>query len=152
MFNYADQLLAVGRYTEAVQWSRKVLALRGKSLDDSHVAVSTSMSLLGRALDRLDSLEEGGKWLRESLRLRKANFPAGHYLILSVESQLGEHLALQKRYPEAEQMLLQSEKALVAARGENAPIVADARKRIVAMYASWGKPAEAERWKAKCKC
>jgi hypothetical protein len=125
-----------------------VLALRGKSLQDAHPAVSTSMSILGRSLAQLDSLAAGERWLRESLALRRAAYPAGHFLILSAESILGEHLAIARQFERAEALLLPSEKGLVAARGESAPIVQDARRRIVRLYESWGKPDEAAKWKA----
>ncbi|MEP7001787.1 MAG: serine/threonine-protein kinase, partial [bacterium] len=133
MFSYADHLLSVGRYAESAEWARRVLNLRGKTLKDSHPAISTSMGLLGRALGRMDSLDVAEKWLRESLALRRANYEPGHYLIASSESILGEHLTLRKQFPQAEALLLKSERALVNARGEKAPIVADARKRIVGL-------------------
>ena len=151
MFNYADHLLLVGRNAEAAAWCRKVLALRGKTLMDSHPAVATAMAVLGRALGRMDSLKEGERWLRESWALRKATLPPGHFLIASSESILGEHLILAKRYPEAEARLLAGEAALVKARGEEAPIIQDARKRLVSLYTAWDKPAEAARWRAKLK-
>ena len=46
-------------------------------------------------------------------------------------------------------MLLASEAQLVAARGEEAPVVRDARKRLVALYERWGKADEARAWQAK---
>jgi serine/threonine-protein kinase len=149
MFNYADHLLLAGKNAEAATWSRQVLALRGTSFGDSHPAVSTSMSILGRALGRMDSLAEGERWLRESWTVRRAVFPEGHFLIASAESILGEHLILAKRYEEAERHLLAGEKGLVEARGESAPIVADARKRLVKLYEAWGKPDQAAQWKAR---
>jgi eukaryotic-like serine/threonine-protein kinase len=149
MFNYADHLLLVGRNAEAAAWCRKVLALRGKTLMDSHPAPAAAMAVLGRALGRMDSLKEGERWLRESWALRKATLPPGHFLIASSESILGEHLTLAKRYPEAEAHLLAGEAALVKARGEDAPIIQDSRKRLVALYTAWEKPAEAATWRAK---
>ncbi|NOT09856.1 MAG: serine/threonine protein kinase [Gemmatimonadales bacterium] len=149
MFSYADHLLLVGRNAESAAWCRKVLALRGKTLSDAHPAVSTAMSLLGRALGRMDSLAAGGRWLRESLAVRQANFPKGHWLIASSESILGEHLVLEKRYAEAEQRLLASEQKLLAARGEEAPVMQDARNRLVRLYEAWGRPAQAEAWRAR---
>ena len=53
------------------------------------------------------------------------------------------------RYEEAEATLLRSEAALVSARGEEAPIVRDARKRLVVLYERWGKPDAARRWQEK---
>lgn len=149
MFNYADHLLLVKRYPEAAEWSRRVLALRGRSLQDAHPAVATAMSILGRALGRMDSLAAGERWLRESLALRKSVLPPGHFLVPSAESILGEHLVLARRFGEAEPLLLGSERLLVASRGETAPIVQDARGRIVRLYEAWGKPDEAARWKSR---
>ena len=86
--------------------------------------------------------------MRESLAIRRRNYPAGHFLISSAESILGEHLAIAGKFDQAEPMLLASEKALVASRGESTQIVKDARGRIARMYEAWGKPDEATRWKA----
>jgi eukaryotic-like serine/threonine-protein kinase len=149
MFNYADFLLRLGRYPEAAEWCRRVIALRGRSLQDAHPAVATSMGVLGRALGQMDSLPVAERWLRESLAIRRAAFPAGHYLIASSESILGEHMVLAGRYGQAEELLLKAEKDLVVARGEEAPIIQDARGRLVKLYKAWGKKEEAERWRAK---
>lgn len=149
MFNYADFLLARGRNAEAADWARRVLALRGRSFDDGHPAIGTAMAILGRALDRQDSIAAGGKWIREALALRKRSLPTGHFLVASSESILGEHLVRERRFPEAERLLLASEQALVTSRGEAANIVADARNRIVMLYDAWGKPEQAAGWRAK---
>jgi len=149
MFSYADHLLLMGRNAEAAEWSRKVLALRGRSLSDAHPAVATAMSVLGRALGRMDSLAAGERWLRESWRLRKENLPEGHFLIASSQSILGAHLVLARRFLEAERNLLEGEAALVEARGESAPIIQDARKRLVQLYEAWLKPDEAATWRSR---
>jgi serine/threonine-protein kinase len=149
MFNYADHLLSVGRLAECALWARRVLALRGRSLTDAHPAVSTAMTLLGRALSRMDSLDAAEPFLREGLALRKANFPAGHYLISASESALGEHLVRRGQFVQAEQLLLRSERELVASRGEQAPIIRDARQRLVMLYTAWKKPASADAWRAR---
>ena len=151
MFSYADHLMLVGKNAESAVWCRKVLALRGKTLSDAHPAISTAMAVLGRVLGRMDSLEAGGRWLRESLAVRQANYPKGHWLIASSESILGEHLVLEKRFAEAEQRLLSSEQKLLAARGEDAPVIQDARNRIVKLYETWGKPAETAQWRGRLK-
>jgi hypothetical protein len=151
MFNYADQLLLMGNNAGAAEWSRKVLALRGKTLQDEHPAIATSMSVLGRALGRMDSLPAGERWLRESLAVRTKVYPAGHFLIASSESILGEHLTLAGKFEQAEALLVGAEKALVASRGESAPIVKDARTRLVKLYEKWDRPNEAAEWRGKLK-
>lgn len=149
MFSYADFLLGRNRYAEAAKWCREVLKLRGKTLPETHPAIGTAMSVLGRSLDGLDSLDAGERWLRESLRLRRQSLPEGHWLIFSSESILGAHMTLARRFEDAEALLLPAEKKLVEARGEEAPVVNDVRKRIVALYKAWGKEAEAAKWTAK---
>lgn len=149
MYNYADLLLTLSRYSESAAWARRVLALRGRTLQDAQPIVAGSMSVLGRALDGLDSLDAGGKLLNECLALRQKVYAPGHYLIASTESQIGAHLALRGEYARAERMLLASEQKLVADRGEASPIVADARLRIAALYERWGKPDSAKVWRER---
>ncbi|MEJ7758020.1 MAG: serine/threonine-protein kinase [Gemmatimonadaceae bacterium] len=149
MFSYADFLQAHKRYPEAAKWSREVLKLRGKTLPETHMAVSTALSLLGRALGPMDSLAAAERYLRESLALRRKTLPEGHWALASSESILGAHFVLARRFAEAEELLVTSEKKLVDARGEEAPVIADARSRLVALYTAWGKPAEADKWQKR---
>lgn len=149
MYNFADFLMTKERFAESVAWSREVLTMRGKSMKDEHPLVAASMSVLGRSLDGLDSLEAGERWLRESLAVRKSVYPPGHFLIASSEGQVGAHLTLRGRYASAESMLLKSEQQLVAARGDGAPIVADARTRLVKLYQRWGKPDSVRVWQER---
>ncbi len=146
MFNYADFLMSHKRFPEAAKWSREVLKLRGKSLPETHLAISTAMGVLGRSLGPMDSLDAAEGYLRESLELRRKTLPPGHWALASSESILGAHYTLARRFDEAEALLVPAEKKLVEARGEDAPVVKDARTRIVALYTAWGKPAEAARW------
>jgi hypothetical protein len=146
MYNFADFLMVAGRHAESVEWSRRVLAMRGKTMQDEHPLVSATMSVLGRSLDALDSLDAGERWLRESLAVRKKIYPPGHFLIASSEGQFGAHLALRGQHARAEAMLLDSERKLVAARGDGAPIVRDARTRLVKLYERWGKPDSVRAW------
>lgn len=149
MFNYADHLLATGRFADAARWSRRVLALRGKTLPDAHPAIGTAMGLLGRSLARLDSLDAAERWLRESLAIRKRYLPPGHWLIASSESVVGDLLRMKGQFATAELMLLEAERTIVTLRGEQAPIVADVRKRIVDLYVDWGREEEAAWWRAR---
>ncbi|MBL8986326.1 MAG: serine/threonine protein kinase [Gemmatimonadetes bacterium] len=149
MFSYADFLVNRGRPAEGAKWAREVLALRGRSLEDVHPAVSTAMSILGRALAAQDSLAAAEPWLRQALAIRRETFPPGHFAIPSSESILGDFLTTAGRYGEAETLLLSGEAGLVTARGESAPIVADARRRLVRLYQAWKRPDDAARWQAK---
>ena len=149
VFNYAQFAAATKRWESAKRAAREVLSHRGKTLPDGHPAVAAAMQALGLGLDHTDSLEAGGRWLTESLEVRKRTLPEGHWLVASSQSVLGEHLGLIRRWKEAEHLLLEAEQTLVAKRGEKSPAVRDTRSRLVALYRSWGRPAEAARWQAK---
>ncbi len=134
--NYADSLVWLGQYAKAEPMAREVLALRGRTLADTHPMVPFAMALLGRALGPLGRLEEAERWLRESLALRERLVPAGHWLLASSRSVLGAHLVLAGRFAEAEPMLLEAERTLTSALGDDSPIVADARRRLADLYAA----------------
>jgi serine/threonine-protein kinase len=148
MFNYADFLLRMERWSEAAMWGRRVVALRGV-LPESHPAVATGLQVLGRALARLDSLPAAEAMLRESLAIRKATYPEGHWTIASSESVIGEYLVLAGRHAEAEAVLLDAEARLVTLRGEDSFVVQTNRRRLAALYTAWGKPTEAAEWTAR---
>jgi len=138
MFNYADFLASQQRPAAAAEWARKVLALRRRSLDDSHLAVSTSMSILGRALADLDSLAEAEHWLRESLAIGRRYLPSDHPLNATAQSYLGTLLVRTGRLDEAERLLLDAESRLAGTgRIRNR---AEVRGGLVALYRARNRP------------
>lgn len=147
--NYADSLIVTGQFERAEPLVREVLALRGKTLNDAHPMVAFAMALLGRTLGPLGRLDEAERWLRQSYALRQRNLPAGHWLLASSRSAIGGHLVLARRLAEAEPILLAAEHDLTAALGNDAPQVADARRRIVDLYVAWQRADEAAAWRAK---
>ena len=149
VFNYAQFAAAARRWEAAKKAAREVLSHRGRALPEGHPALPAAMQALGLALSHTDSIEAGGRWLTESLEVRQRTLPGDHWLIASSQSVLGEHLGLQRRWSEAERLLLQAERTLVTQRGERSPQVRDTRNRLVRLYQAWGRRAEAARWQAR---
>ena len=147
--NFAYHLLEMEHWREAAYWARQVLAMRGKSLGESSLPVSSGLLYLGRALARMDSAKAGERLVRESKAIREKIVPPGHWLLASTDGALGEVIALDGRYPEAETLLLSAEERVRAARGPESSQAADQRKRLVALYKLWGKPAEAAKWQER---
>jgi hypothetical protein len=87
--------------------------------------------------------------MRESLALRRASFPAGHWLIASSVSHLGAIVGRAGRFAEAESLLIGSEAELLELRGPMAQPVKDTRQRLVDLYRAWNKPTEAAVWQAR---
>jgi eukaryotic-like serine/threonine-protein kinase len=77
---------------------------------------------------------------------------AVYWLPSEVAAGVGISLAGQKRYAEAEPLLLQAYQELkaleasipVASRGA---MLANAKRRLVQLYEAWGKPEQARKWR-----
>jgi hypothetical protein len=105
---------------------------------------------VGLSLLDLHRAGEAEPLFRECLRLRRESLPPGHWLIASAESMLGECLTAERRYAEAEALLLRSRSSLESSRGSSGdPRVVQATERLVTLYDAWGKPAKAAEWRAK---
>jgi hypothetical protein len=66
---------------------------------------------------------------------------------------LGASLSGQKKYPEAEPLMLSGREGLVARESSipapNRGCLPDAGRRLISLYTDWGKPEKAAEWKAK---
>jgi hypothetical protein len=127
--------------------AREALSLRGTSLPDSHPMVGAALQLAGRCRMARRDAPGAEPLLRESLAVRRTSMPPGHWLVASGESVLGECLVAQRRFPEAEPLLVSGASALREKLGPDHPRAKEAAVRVVALYQSWGKPAEAKRWR-----
>jgi hypothetical protein len=70
--------------------------------------------------------------------------PAGNQLIGISEGALGECLTSQRRYAEAEPLLLRSYATIKNVQGEHGS--STLARRLMTLYQSWGKPDEAARY------
>lgn len=61
-------------------------------------------------------------------------------------SAWGACLASQRRFEDAEPVLLQSHAVLVTEVGPASTATVDAVRRLVSLYQAWGKPDQAARW------
>ncbi len=147
--NYVDHLILMKQWREAATVAREVLALRGKSLDDTTLPVQGCLIYLGRALAQLDSARAGEAYVREARALRGRSLPAGHWLLASSDGAIGEVITMAGRYAEAELLLLSAEKRLTEVRGEDAAPTRLARERLVELYRRWGKPVQMADWQRK---
>ena len=56
------------------------------------------------------------------------------------QGYLAECLIAQKRYAEAEPLLIDSYQALKTFQVPTSPVLREARERLASLYAAWGKP------------
>ena len=101
---------------------------------------------LALAMTRDGKAVEAEPLLRESLKVAKANHLEGTALPENVSAALGECLLDQKRYADAEPLLLVGYAASKKRLGEHDPTTVAAARRLHEMYTAWNKPAEAARF------
>ena len=97
------------------------------------------MNRLGRAAD-------AEKVLREAVKLRMELMPQGHFFTSLAQSALGECLVGQRRFGEAESLLIQSYNDLLRSQGSDNPRTSLAKNRVRDLYIAWKKPEETIRF------
>ncbi|MEY2479529.1 MAG: eukaryotic-like serine/threonine-protein kinase [Verrucomicrobiota bacterium] len=128
-----------GDYAKAEEEDRKALDLVRKYLGPEQTLASTATTL-GLTLTREGKATEGEPYLREAIALRKKILPSGDVKILPSLGGLGECLTAQKRYAEAEALLLDSFNELKLKLGDQEKRTVEARQRLLKLYEAWGKP------------
>ena len=152
MHNLAALRRHQARYAEAEQLDMKVLETRRRVLGPQHPATTDTMASLSELWLLGHRYAEPEPLLREALNTLQHTSPDSwkrHYL----ESLLGAVLAGQKRYAEAEPLLLSGYAGLIqrkatipAASKSN---LADAADWIVQLYRDWGQPDKTTEWQSK---
>jgi len=120
-----------------------VIGIQHRFLTEGHVDFARSWIVLGNILTRTGDPITGETHLRKALELRNRAFAQGHWRIAEVQMALGDCLAEQRRYPEAEELLISSDSILNKKFGSGDPRTQEARRLIVKFYQNWGKPAAA---------
>jgi hypothetical protein len=101
--------------------------------------------LRGQGFDEsIEALTEGRPDLRDEFR--RAEVPPNPLLIASAENVLGHCMAKQRRFDEAEPLMIRSYPVLVGPPAW--PKLDLPTRRIVQLYRDWGKPVELARWQA----
>ena len=148
-YNYAALLQARGEHARALQLADEVLALRGKTLQETHPLVAAALQVRGLAFGATGHAAEGEASLRDSLAVRTRALPPNHWLIASSQSILGEHLLRhQRRFADAEPLLLGGYEGLRGALGPPDPRTRAGLTRLVALYDAWGNREKAKTYRA----
>jgi eukaryotic-like serine/threonine-protein kinase len=141
------ELVFAGRFREAVAVASGALKERPDDASTGLKLAETSMGLLERG-----AWTEAEVLLRECLKFWEAKRP-DDWLTFSTRSMLGGSLLGQKKYAEAETLLVVGYNGMKA-RAAKIPSEerfrpAAAGERVVRLYEEWGKPTKAAEWRAK---
>ena len=140
------------KYAEAEQLDKKVLEIRRRVLGPQHPDTTDSMASLSELWLLEQRYEEPELLLREALNTAPQTSPdtwQRYYL----QSLLGASLAGQKRYADAEPLLLSGYTGMIqrktTIRADSQSNLMQAGEWIVQLYRDWGQPDKATEWQAK---
>jgi tetratricopeptide (TPR) repeat protein len=139
-----------GKYAQSEGLYTKALGIARRVLGDAHPRTLGALSSLGRVNLQRQNYSGAAATLREALAGYEKAMPDA-WERFDCQSLLGAALAGQKKYAEAEPLLLSGfdgllkRQAAIAAR----PALSEAADRIARLYAAWDRPAQAAEWRSK---
>jgi eukaryotic-like serine/threonine-protein kinase len=141
-----------GRWPDAELLRREILSARRRFGAAAPPALSGDLAALGLVLIKQAKWAEAEAALRECLTIRERAIP-GAWPRFNAMSLLGEALLGSGKSAEAEPLIVGGYEGMKA-REETIPDpirfrLAEAAARVVPLYEAWGKPEQANAWKAK---
>jgi tetratricopeptide (TPR) repeat protein len=135
--NQAISYYQQGRYAESLSKVTETLKIYRESFGPYYDNYPTALIINGLILAKTGQPEEGETILREAVKIRTDLLPKGHYWVALANSALGECLTIEKRYNEAEPLLLASYESLKSSQGASNPRTQIALKRLITLYEKW---------------
>ena len=148
LFNYASTLHSAGQQDEARRVMTEAHELNLRLFGPEHVLVGLSSKELGSIELAAGNAARAERLIRQGVRLLTANLGEDHWRSHSANSLLGSALARQRRFEEAESLLLRAQEGLLEQFGEQANQVRRARERLVRLYEDLGRNEESARWQS----
>src|SRR4029077_6859115 len=105
-----------------------------------YIHYATALTIQGSIYSQTERAAEAETVLREAVRLRAQYTPETHFLRATANGALGEFLTSQKRFTEAEPLLLNSYESLKKSQSANSPRIETALQRLIDLFEKWQKP------------
>jgi tetratricopeptide (TPR) repeat protein/tRNA A-37 threonylcarbamoyl transferase component Bud32 len=141
-----------GQYREAEALLVPILAVRRRVLGEEHPDTLRTFVYVGRVRLQAQRYAEAEAALLGTLTKYEKTLPEA-WQRFSCQSMLGASMEGQKKFAEAEPLLIAGYEGM-AARQDSIPAgnrgeLSDAGERIVQLYTDWGKPEQAAQWRQK---
>ena len=150
--DFASMYQHQGKYALAETYAAQALAGRRHALGPEHPDTMASAADLALAYVSQGKFAESEPLAREAMEFNRKKQP-DDWQGFRAETLLGASLAGQKKYADAEPLLLEGYQGMVARKDKievpNWYHLDRAREWIVQLYQAWGKPAKAAEWKKK---
>jgi tetratricopeptide (TPR) repeat protein len=136
----AQNLYLQGRFNEAEANINQVLENYRQNSSPQYINYASALTIKGLILNKQGKSGEAEETLREAVRLRNENLPKEDFISALTAGALGEVLASQKRFVEAESLLLDSYENLKISQAVENPRTLLAKNRLITLYTAWEKP------------
>ena len=124
------------------------MTLRRRLLMPGSPSLAESLSGLGNLLLEINRNEQAEPLLREALQIRRQVMIPRHWTTGETASLLGACLTKPARYSEAEPLLTEGFELVRDGLGPNNRMTQAALRRVITLYAMWGKPEMKSRYEA----
>jgi tetratricopeptide (TPR) repeat protein/predicted Ser/Thr protein kinase len=145
---YSDE----GKYPEAEALFTKTLKVELRVLGEVHLDTLSSWDGLGRLQLREHKYVEAESTLRDVLKRYEKVMP-GSWERYNCESMLGGSLEGQKKYLEAEPLLISGYEGVTQREGtiplKDRRVLSETGERIVQLYENWEKPEKMSEWRER---
>ena len=139
-FNHND-------YGDAIKYGQLAIGIARKLGVTEASDYLTCLKDVGLGLTRTGHAGEAEALLREHVAVTKKVAPQSIF-VASGESALGECLTEERKFAEAEPLIVGSYEAIKKAQGEKSPLSIAAAKRAVTLYEKMKNPTEAAKYRA----
>jgi serine/threonine protein kinase/tetratricopeptide (TPR) repeat protein len=141
-----------GKLAESEALFQQVLTAQQKVLGPDNPDVASTLVDLAITRLKRNRSAETEPLLRQALTIREKSAP-DRWLTFQTCSLLGASLLNQKKYGEAERLLLQGYEGMKVREAQIPPMAkkrpVEAAERIVKLYEAWGKPEKAAEWRKR---
>jgi eukaryotic-like serine/threonine-protein kinase len=148
----AETYERAGRIDRALPLHREAVADARHSLASDDPELAGALAALGDVLRKAQQHDEAEKILGECLAIREKKEP-DDWRTFNTRSMLGGALLGQKKYDDAEALLLQGYEGMKQREAkipkEGKVRLTEALERLLQLYDAWGKPEKAAEWRAK---
>jgi serine/threonine-protein kinase len=138
-----------GRHPEGLATINQVLENYRLNSNPKYISFATALTVQGLILNKLGRRDEAEKVLREAVKLREENLPEKHFMTALSKGALGEFLTTEKRFTDAEPLLLGSFESLKNSQSADSPRLGTAAERLVTLYTNWGRPSDANNFRGR---
>ncbi len=145
--NLASVAFDLGRFGESASLHREVLEARRRLLGEEHPHTIISMGNLGDAFTQAGDAPRGEPLLASAAGTAARVLGAAHVITAVSMRKHGVCLSRLGRLEEAEAALLEAHGRLEWAMGADHERTRLARSDLADLYAAWGRPDEAVRWR-----